>query len=68
MNDSARQFGEILGKAVLQLWPDLPREVQEQLFEAAEPNDPAKRKRLAIYLHERHPRTAYPPKPSTLDT
>jgi hypothetical protein len=35
------------------------------LFETAEPFDPMIRGRLAI-LHDRHPRTAHPPKPTQL--
>lgn len=60
--DPSRDFESILGGAVLKLWAELPRDVQELLFESAA-IDPAHRKRLAVYLHERHPRTAYPPKP-----
>lgn len=54
---------ELLGRAVLARWPDLPRDIQEVLFEAAVANEPEARERLAIELHDRHPRTAHPPKP-----
>jgi len=47
-------------------WSELPREVQEKLFETAVPLDPVTRNRLAIFLHDRHPRTAHPPKPTQL--
>jgi hypothetical protein len=47
----------------MQLWPDLPQEVQEQLF-ACVPDDPGVRNGLAHLLHDRHPRTAHPPKPT----
>src|SRR5450631_2374704 len=40
------------------LWSKLPRE--EKLFQL----DPVIRNRLAIFLHDRHPRTAHPPKPT----
>ena len=60
------RFSTLLGEAALRLWPDLPRDVQEQLFETAAPIEPDMRNRLAIYLHEHHPRTTHPPKPSTL--
>jgi hypothetical protein len=55
MNDTAREFERLLGRAALKLWPDLPRDVQELLFETAVPTDPAIRNGLAIFLHEHHP-------------
>jgi hypothetical protein len=55
-----------LGYAAFTLWPDLPRDVQERLFETAVPIDPAIRNSLAKFLHDRHPRTAHPPKPTLL--
>jgi hypothetical protein len=36
---------------------DLPGDVQEKLFEAAVPHDPAVRNSLAMFLHDRHPKT-----------
>ena len=38
----------MLGHAALKLWPDLPRDVQELLFETAVPIDPTIRNSLAI--------------------
>jgi len=66
MNDIANEFERLLGRAALKLWPDLPRDVQELLFEAAVPNDFVIRNSLAVFLHDRHPRTAHPPKPRGL--
>ena len=66
MIDSIGEFERLLGQAALRLWADLPRETQEKLFEAAVPIDPVLRNKLAIFLHERHPRTAHPPKPTEL--
>jgi hypothetical protein len=66
MNDDDAEFQRLLGKATLQLWSELPREVQERLFEAAVPLDPVIRNRLAIFLHDNHPKTAHPPKPTSL--
>ena len=43
MSAAANQLELLLGRAALQLWPDLPRDVQEKLFEAAVPVDPALR-------------------------
>ncbi len=54
---------ELLGRAVFARWSDLSRDVQELLFEAAVVHELDARERLAIELHERHPRTAHPPKP-----
>ena len=66
MSGTVSEFEGLLGNAALRLWPDLPRDVQEKLFETAVPLDPAIRNRLAIFLHDRHPKTAHPPKPTTL--
>jgi hypothetical protein len=66
MSGTVGEFERLLGNAALRLWPDLPRDVQEKLFETAVPLDPAIRNRLAIFLHDRHPKTAHPPKPTTL--
>jgi hypothetical protein len=66
MSGTVSEFERLLGNAALRLWPDLPRDVQEKLFETAVPLDPAIRNRLAIFLHDRHPKTVHPPKPTTL--
>lgn len=62
MSDDTR-FVQVAGRAVLRLWPDLPREMQERLFEEIVGGDEALRHALALYLHDHHPRTAHPPKP-----
>ena len=64
MSESASEFERLLGQAALRLWSDLPRGVQEQLFEAAVPLDISVRHRLAVFLHDHHPKTAHPPKPT----
>jgi hypothetical protein len=47
-----------LGEAVAAVWGRLPAEVQQALFEAAiESAGEGSREKLAIYLHDRHPRT-----------
>jgi hypothetical protein len=66
MSDIASDFERLLGQAALRLWSDLRRDVQEKLFETAVPLDPVVRNRLAIFLHDRHPKTAHPPKPREL--
>ena len=66
MDESHEEFSRLLGQAALALWPDLPRAVQEQLFECAAPADDVIRNNLAVFLHDRHPRTAHPRKPTLL--
>ncbi|MDX3969169.1 MAG: hypothetical protein QHD01_21590 [Bradyrhizobium sp.] len=61
MNES--RFASLLGRAALKVWPDLPRDVQERLFAAAV-DDGVIANDLAEFLHDRHPRTAHPPKPT----
>lgn len=64
INQSNEQFSRLLGEAALALWPGLRREVQERLFETAVPADDVVRNNLAVFLHEHHPRTAHPSKPT----
>jgi hypothetical protein len=56
-------FERMLGRAVLVLWPDLPRDMQERIFETSS-SDPGVRHRLAVLLHDQHPKTTFPPRPS----
>ena len=51
MSGTVSEFERLLGNAAFRVWPDLPRDVQEKLFETAVPLDPAIRNRLAIFLH-----------------
>jgi hypothetical protein len=64
MSDQVKALELLLGQAAFRLWPDLPRDIQEKLFESAVPRDEATRRRLAVLFHERHPRTLHPPKPT----
>jgi hypothetical protein len=59
------QFSALLGHAALKVWPELSRDAQEILFAAAV-DDGVIAHTLATYLHDRHPRTAHPPKPTVL--
>jgi len=59
------RFATLLGKAALKVWPDLPRDAQEQLFAAAV-DDAVIANDLAHFLHDHHPKTAHPPKPTRL--
>lgn len=66
MTDQHDQYGLLLGRAALQCWADLPRDVQERLFETATASDEQVRHDFAVFLHDRHPRTAHPPRPTAL--
>jgi hypothetical protein len=66
MSDNDNRYALLVGRAALQLWPDLPRDIQEALFETTVPNDEQLRHDLAVFLHERHPRTAHPPRPDAV--
>ena len=63
-NDEDR-FARLLGHAALKVWSDLPRDAQERLFAAAV-DDGVIANSLAVFLHDRHPKTAHPRKPSML--
>jgi hypothetical protein len=65
MSDTEATFVDLVGRTALRLWPDLPRDIQERLFETAAPGDARQRHDLAVFLHNRHPRTAHPPKPAS---
>ena len=65
MND--QEIAQRLGQAVLSFWAELPRNAQEMLFTlASSGSDPDYRERLAIFLHDRHPRTLFPEKPTKI--
>lgn len=59
------RLAALLGHAALKVWSDLPRDAQERLFAAAV-DDGVVANDLAEFLHDRHPRTAHPPKPKRL--
>lgn len=52
-----------LGQAVIDIWGDLPRDIQELIFGRAvlaghqTERDESFREQLAVFLHDRHPRT-----------
>jgi hypothetical protein len=52
MNNLSIGFELLLGHAAFKLWPDLPRDMQEKLFEAAVPDNPLLRYSFAVFLHE----------------
>ena len=49
--------------APFRLKSDLPREIQERLFDEVAADDATFRQELALYLHNNHARTARSPKP-----
>ena len=59
------RFASLLGHAALKVWSDLPRDAQERLFAAAVDHGVIANS-LAVFLHDRHPKTAHPPKPSMI--
>jgi hypothetical protein len=58
------RFAHVLGLAALDLWSELPRELQQTLFERAvvlghqTERDESLREQLAQFLHAHHERTA----------
>jgi len=64
MNNSAERFVRVLGEAALDLWSELPQEIQHQVFERAvvlghkTEQDESLREQLAQFLHDHHERTA----------
>ena len=58
-----RYFASLLGRATIHLWAELPRDVQEKLFEHAVvighrgERDESLREQLAKFLHDHHKRT-----------
>jgi hypothetical protein len=57
------RFAILLGQAAMDVWGDMPRDIQEALFETAMKDHEAEREELARLLHNRHPRTMHPAKP-----
>lgn len=56
-------FTALLGQAAMDVWGDMPRDIQEALFETAMKGRAADREALARLLHDRHPRTLHPARP-----
>jgi hypothetical protein len=57
--DTSGQLSRALGEAVLKLWGDIPASLQTRLFrEATTAQDVKLRPQLAVFLHDKHPRTA----------
>jgi hypothetical protein len=62
------RFAVALGRAVIGAWGELPRDIQEKIFERAvvaghhDERDESLREQLAAFLHDKHPRTGNAPK------
>jgi hypothetical protein len=58
------RFTRVMGSAVIDLWGNFPKDIQERLFERAVAlghqgeRDEMLREQLAKYLHDHHKRTA----------
>ena len=65
-NSNSRRFERLLGKAALALWARLASRRAGNLFETAVAEDLIIRNHLASYLHDHHPKTAHPAKPTQL--
>jgi hypothetical protein len=59
------RFATLLGHGALKIWSDLPREAQERLFTASV-DDGIIANALAVFLHDHHPRTVHPSKPTRI--
>ena len=58
---TANQLTRVLGEAVIQLWSNLPQAMQNRLFqEAVTSHGESIRAQLAVFLHDKHPRTSDP--------
>jgi hypothetical protein len=62
MSDRVEHFAKLLGGAAMDVWGDMPRDIQEALFESAMRDKIPEREELARLLHARHPRTLHPAK------
>ncbi len=55
---TSEQLSCALGEAVVRIWGRLPHDVQHRIFEEAiGPHGEELRPQLAVYLHDKHPRT-----------
>ena len=58
---TAEPLTRALGEAVIRMWSNLPQDVQNHLFqEAVTSQGESIRPQLAVFLHDKHSRTADP--------
>ena len=56
--ETQEQVYRALGQAAVQIWSNLPQDIQQHLFEAAVLSQgESTRQQLAVFLHEKHLRT-----------
>ena len=63
MNGGVDHFASLLGRAAMDVWGEMPRDIQEALFEGAMKGRATEREELARLLHDRHSRTLHPARP-----
>lgn len=57
-HETSQQLSRALGEAVVRSWDRLPHDVQRVLFEqTVSSHGERMRSRLAVFLHDTHPRT-----------
>ena len=57
--ETADRLSRTLGEAVVKIWGHLPHDLQDRLFrEAVAIHDARLRPQLAMFLHDKHPRTS----------
>ena len=54
---NSEQLFRALGEAIVRMWGLLPPNIQQHLFEEATSQGADTRSQLAIFLHDKHPRT-----------
>jgi hypothetical protein len=65
MSEDQERFCAVLREALVEAWSEVPRKLQERLFERAvvlghrTERDEALRQQLARFLHDHHRRTAH---------
>ena len=63
LNESRARFVRVLGEAAIDIWSEMPQELQHDLFERAvrlghkTERDESLREQLAQFLHDHHERT-----------
>jgi hypothetical protein len=58
-HDAPDQLFHAIGEAAVRIWSQLPHDIQHQLFEdIVTSQGEAIRPRLAVFLHDKHPRTS----------
>ena len=63
MADGMRTLCQSVRHAAIVVWGDIPRDIQEALFETSMKGHDREREEHARLLHDRHPRTPHPARP-----